>query len=101
MAPKKFGSPLPMAFSRAGPPSSSKTSGIKKVYIANTIESNQERAEILSIAPVIADALVSTQGVWLNALLSIRTCAFIIATGEITKEGNSFISFAKPPRMTQ
>lgn len=29
--------------------------GIKKVYIANTIESNQERAEILSIAPVLAD----------------------------------------------
>jgi ribose-phosphate pyrophosphokinase len=32
-----------------------KEAGIKKVYIANTIESNQERAEILSIAPVIAD----------------------------------------------
>ena len=32
-----------------------KEANIKKVYIANTIESNQERAEILSIAPIIAD----------------------------------------------
>jgi hypothetical protein len=31
----------------------------QKVYIANTIESNQERAQILSIAPIIADYLRS------------------------------------------
>jgi ribose-phosphate pyrophosphokinase len=36
-----------------------KESGIKKVYIANTIESNQERAQILSIAPIVADYLRS------------------------------------------
>jgi ribose-phosphate pyrophosphokinase len=36
-----------------------KESGIKKTYISNTIESNQERAEILSVAPVIADYLRS------------------------------------------
>jgi ribose-phosphate pyrophosphokinase len=36
-----------------------KESGIKKTYISNTIESNQERTEILSIAPIIADYIRS------------------------------------------
>jgi ribose-phosphate pyrophosphokinase len=36
-----------------------KEANIQKVYISNTIESNQERAQILSIAPILADYIRS------------------------------------------